>query len=38
MRARKGPPTLWTTALAPDRVYVTKVARGGRGSIVSVKR
>lgn len=37
-RQRKAPPTLWTTALTRDRVYVTQVARGGRGSLVSVNR
>ena len=38
LRRRLGPPTLWTTALAADRVYVTVVARGGAGSIISVNR
>ena len=38
LRRRSGPPTLWTTALAKDRVYVTVVARGGAGSIISVNR
>lgn len=37
-RQRKAPPTLWTTALTPDRVYVTRVARGGHGTLVSVNR
>lgn len=37
-RARKAPPTLWTTALSRDRVYVTRVARSGRGTLVSVNR
>lgn len=37
-RQGDAPPTLWTTALTPDRVYVTRVARGGRGVLVSVNR
>lgn len=37
-RQRKAPPTLWTTALSGDRVYVTRVARGGHGTLVSVNR
>lgn len=37
-RQRQAPPTLWTTALTKDRVYVTRVARGGRGTLVSVNR
>ena len=38
LRRRPGPPTLWTTALAKGRVYVTLIARGGSASIVSVNR
>ena len=38
LRRRSGPPTLWTTALAKSRVYVTEVARGGAGKLISVKR
>lgn len=37
-RQRQAPPTLWTTALSRDRVYVTRVARGGRGTLVSINR
>lgn len=38
MQRGQGPPTLWTTALGGDRVYVTVVAKGGRGSLISVHR
>ena len=38
MRRRSGPPTLWTTAISSDRVYVTVIARGGAASLISVKR
>jgi hypothetical protein len=37
-RRGDGPPTLWTTALAPGRVYVTVVARSGRGGLIAVRR
>jgi hypothetical protein len=35
---RPGPPTLWTTALGGDRVYITIVAKGGRGRLISTGR
>ena len=38
LRRRSGPPTLWTTAIGKQRVYVTVVARGGAGTLVSVNR
>lgn len=37
-RAKPGPPTLWSTALGPDRVYYTKVYRGGKSEILSTDR
>ena len=37
-RRGPGPPTLWTTALAPDRVYFTVLAKGGAGTLLSVGR
>jgi hypothetical protein len=37
-RRGDGPPTLWTTALAGPRVYVTVVARSGRGRLIAVRR
>lgn len=37
-RRGAGPPTLWTTALAPGRVYVTVLARSGRGKLITVRR
>jgi hypothetical protein len=37
-RRGDGPPTLWTTALAPGRVYATVVARSGRGRLITVRR
>ena len=37
-RRGAGPPTLWTTALAPDRVLFTQVAKGGVGKLLSVGR
>ena len=37
-RRGSGPPTLWTTALASGRVYVTVVAKGGRGKLIAVAR
>lgn len=33
-----GPPTVWTTAIDGDRVYVTLVDRGGDGTLVSFRR
>ena len=38
LRRGSGPPTLWTTALASGRVYVTVVAKGGRGKLIAVAR
>jgi len=38
LRRRPGPPTLWTTALDGDRVYVTVVARSGDGELISLAR
>lgn len=38
MRARPGPPTLWNTAIAGKRVFVTVVKRGGASKLVSVGR
>ena len=38
MRARPGPPTLWNTAIAGKRVFVTVVKRGGSSKLVSVGR
>jgi hypothetical protein len=37
-RRGAGPPTLWTTALAADRVLFTQVAKGGAGKLLSVGR
>ncbi len=37
-RRGDGPPTLWTTALTPDRVYFTLLAKGGVGKLLSVGR
>ena len=33
-----GPPTLWTTALARNRVFFTVLAKGGAGTLFSVGR
>ena len=38
MRARPGPPTLWSTAIAGKRVFVTVVERGGSSKLVSIGR
>jgi hypothetical protein len=38
LQRRRGPPTLWTTALGGDRVYVTIVAKGGRAKLISARR
>jgi hypothetical protein len=37
-RRGDGPPTLWTTALAGRRVYVTVVSRSGRGKLIAARR
>ena len=37
-RRGEGPPTLWNTAIAGDRVYATILKRGGKAKIVSVGR
>ncbi len=37
-RRGKGPPTLWSTAIAGKRVYATVVKRGGRSKIISLGR
>lgn len=36
-RRGPGPPTLWTTALARDRVFFTVLAKGGAGTLLSVR-
>jgi len=38
LKRRDSPPTLWTTALSRKRVYVTQVAKGGRGKLISTDR
>lgn len=38
LRRRPGPPTLGTTAIDRERVYVTEIARGGAGSLIAVRR
>jgi hypothetical protein len=37
-RRGEGPPTLWNTAIAGDRVYATILKRGGKAKIISVGR
>jgi hypothetical protein len=37
-RRGDGPPTLWNTAIAGDRVYATVLKRGGKAKIISVGR
>lgn len=37
-RRGRGIPTLWTTAIAGKRVYVTVVRKGGAGKLISVRR
>jgi len=38
LRRHSGPPTLWTTALGGERVYVTLVGRGGGGELLTIRR
>lgn len=37
-RHKKGPPTLWTTAISGKRVFFTLVGKGGAGRILSTRR